>query len=55
MNLQREVWLYFNNEADNDDIAASTNACFPARNLVSMSPKSDFLLDLQHMVLINVI
>lgn len=54
MNLQREVWLYFNNEADNDDIAASTNACFPARNLVSMSPKSDTTLDLHFTSMKNV-
>jgi len=44
--LTKDVWLYFNNEADNDNIAASTNGCWPAKNLVNMHPTNDGILEL---------
>ncbi len=44
--LTRDVWLYFNTQADNDNIAASSNACFPAKNLVNMAPTGDSILTL---------
>ena len=44
--LTKDVWLYFNNEADNDDMAASTNGCWPAKDLINMRPALDGTLEL---------
>ena len=51
--LTKDVYLYFNNEADNDNIATSTNGCFPAKNLVNMAPTGDSLLSLYFKSMIN--
>lgn len=51
--LTKDVWLYFNNEADNDNIATSTNGCWPAKNLVNMAPTGDSLLSLYFKSMIN--
>ena len=51
--LTKDVYLYFNNEADNDSIATSTNGCFPAKNLVNMAPTGDQLLSLYFKSMIN--
>ena len=51
--LTKDVYLYFNNEADNDNIATSTNGCFPAKNLVNMAPTGDLLLSLYFKSMIN--
>ena len=51
--LTKDVWLYFNNEADNDNIATSTNGCWPAQNLVNMAPTGDSLLSLYFKSMMN--
>ena len=51
--LTKDVYLYFNNEADNDSIATSTNGCFPAKNLVNMAPTGDSLLSLYFKSMMN--
>ena len=43
-NSGKYVWLYFNNEADNDNIGTSSNVCFRADDIVSMGPTSDTVL-----------
>jgi len=45
--MEKNVWLYFNTEADDDNVGASTNCCFPAKNLVGMVPQADGVLQLQ--------
>tara|TARA_R100000458_G_C8243529_1_gene221988 strand:+ start:112 stop:858 length:747 start_codon:yes stop_codon:yes gene_type:complete len=45
--MEKNVWLYFNTEADDDNVGASTNCCFPAKNLVGMVPQADGALQLQ--------
>jgi hypothetical protein len=45
--MEKNVWLYFNTEADDDSVGASTNCCFPAKNLVGMVPQADGALQLQ--------
>jgi len=44
--LTKDVYLYFNTNADNDNIGASSNCCMPAKNLVSMGPVGDSTLAL---------
>ena len=51
--LTKDVYLYFNNEADNDSIATTTNGCFPAKNLVNMAPTGDSLLSLYFKSMMN--
>ena len=51
--LTKDVYLYFNNEADNDNIATTTNGCFPAKNLVNMAPTGDSLLSLYFKSMMN--
>ena len=41
MTNPKEVWLYFNTEADNDNIGVSSNVCFRAQDIVSMGPTGD--------------
>ena len=45
--MEKNVWLYFNTEADDDSVGASTNCCFPAKNLVGMVPQAAGVLQLQ--------
>ena len=45
--MKKNVWLYFNTEADDDNVGASTNCCFPAKNLVGMVPQANGVLQLQ--------
>ena len=45
--MEKNVWLYFNTEADDDNVGASTNCCFPAKNLVGMVPQANGVLQLQ--------
>jgi len=52
--LTKDVFLYFNTQADNDNIATSTNGCFPAKNLVAMGPTSDTELTLYFESMMNV-
>ena len=51
--LTKDVYLYFNNEADNDNIATTTNGCWPAKNLVNMAPTGDSLLSLYFKSMMN--
>lgn len=51
--LTKDVYLYFNTQANNDNIATSTNGCFPAKNLVNMGPTGDSELTLYFKSMIN--
>tara|TARA_R100000458_G_C8248727_1_gene226080 strand:+ start:191 stop:949 length:759 start_codon:yes stop_codon:yes gene_type:complete len=42
--MEKNVWLYFNNEADDDNITSSSNCMFPAKALKGMTPTSDTIL-----------
>ena len=52
--MEKNVWLYFNTEADDDNVGASTNGCFRAKDLVGMSPSADSELTLQFKSMKNV-
>ena len=52
--MEKNAWLYFNTQADDDNVGASTNACFPAKNLVGMSPSGDSELTLQFKSMKNI-
>jgi len=44
--MEKNIWLYFNTEADDDDVGGSTNAMFPASSLTGMVPTTDGFLKL---------
>tara|TARA_Y100000361_G_scaffold137197_1_gene138435 strand:- start:450 stop:1205 length:756 start_codon:yes stop_codon:yes gene_type:complete len=52
--MEKNSWLYFNTEADDDNVGASTNCCFPAKNLVGMTPTADGTLTLNFKSMKNV-
>jgi len=52
--MEKNAWLYFNTEADDDNVGASTNCCFPAKNLVGMTPTADGTLTLNFKSMKNV-
>jgi hypothetical protein len=52
--MEKNVWLYFNTQADDDNVGASTNGCFRAKDLVGMSPSGDSELTLQFKSMKNV-
>ena len=52
--MEKNVWLYFNTQADDDNVGASTNGCFRAKDLVGMSPSADSELTLQFKSMKNV-
>tara|TARA_R100001015_G_scaffold2717_1_gene871 strand:+ start:74 stop:826 length:753 start_codon:yes stop_codon:yes gene_type:complete len=51
--MEKNVWLYFNTQADDDSIGVSTNACYNAKNLVAMFPTSDTELTLHFQNMVN--
>ena len=51
--MEKNVWLYFNTEADDDSVGVSTNACYNAKNLVAMFPSSDTELTLHFQNMVN--
>ena len=52
--MKKNVWLYFNTEVDDDDVADSTNGMFLADNLIGMVPQADGTLQLQFKSMRNV-
>ena len=51
--MEKNVWLYFNTEADDDSVGVSTNACYNAKNLVAMFPSGDSELTLHFQNMVN--
>jgi len=49
----KSAWLYFNTEADNDNIGTSSNVCFRADDIVSMGPTGDGVLTIYYKPIIN--
>tara|TARA_R100001440_G_scaffold39679_1_gene59180 strand:+ start:84 stop:818 length:735 start_codon:yes stop_codon:yes gene_type:complete len=45
--------LYFNTEADDDSVSATSNACYNAKDLIAMFPTSDTQLTLHFKNMIN--
>lgn len=51
--MEKNVWLYFNTQADDDSVGVSTNACYNAKDLIAMFPTSDTELTLHFRNMIN--
>ena len=54
--MDKNVWLYFNREADDDNIGLGTdhdNVMFNAKNLVAMTPRTDTTLDFVFKSMLN--
>ena len=51
--MEKNVWLYFNTEADDDSISATSNGCYNAKDLIAMFPSSDTELTLHFNNMIN--
>ena len=52
--MEKNVWLYFNTEANDDNVSATSNCCFPAKNLVGMTPTGNSVTTLQFKSMKNV-
>jgi len=52
--MEKNVWLYFNTEVDDDNVSATSNCCFPAKNLVGMTPTGNSVTTLQFKSMKNV-
>ena len=51
--MEKNVWLYFNTEADDDSISATSNGCYNAKDLIAMFPSGDSELTLHFNNMIN--
>jgi hypothetical protein len=45
----KSAWLYFNTEADSDNIGLTSNVCFRADDIVSMGPTGDGILTIYYL------
>lgn len=52
--MEKNVWLYFNTEVNDDNVSATSNCCFPAKNLVGMTPTGNSVTTLQFKSMKNV-
>ena len=39
--MEKNVWLYFNTEADDDNVSDTSNIMFPAKNISGITPQLD--------------
>ena len=44
----KSAWLYFNTEANSDNIGVATNVCFRADDIISMGPTGDSVLTIYY-------
>ena len=49
----KSAWLYFNTEANSDNIGVATNVCFRADDIISMGPTGDGVLTIYYKPLVN--